>query len=118
MIWIAIIIEAIELNWLDFSVLMVLQILNGTVGFVEDMKAGDAVAALKNSLKPEAHVKRDGKWLVVGGDELVPGDRVTLHAGSNIPADVYVDGDEDAEDLNTIDVDQAGNKLKSKLPTN
>lgn len=108
MIWIAIIIEAIELNWLDFMVLLALQILNGTVGFIEDMKAGDAVAALKNSLKPEAHVKRDNVWVKIGGGDIVPGDRVTLHSGSNIPADCYVDGEENAEDPHAIEVDQAG----------
>jgi H+-transporting ATPase len=31
------------------------------VGFIEELKAGDAIAALRESLKPEATVKRQGK---------------------------------------------------------
>ena len=37
---------------------------------------GDAVEALKKSLKPKATVKRDGKWQVIDGTTVVPGDMV------------------------------------------
>ena len=67
MIWAAIIVEAIiavnePKEWGDFSVLMVLQVLNAVIGWHEDQKAGDAVAALKAALKAKATVMRDGKW--------------------------------------------------------
>ena len=51
------------------------------------MKAADAVAALKASLKPIATVKRDGKWQTTDAIMLVPGDLVLLGAGSSVPAD-------------------------------
>jgi H+-transporting ATPase len=86
-IWIAIALEAYMDDWADFWVLMTLQILNGTVGFYEDYKAGNAVDALKASLKPIATVKRDGKFMNIKASELVPGDRIGLNAGSNVPAD-------------------------------
>ena len=40
------------------------------ISFFETTKAGpgDAVAALKNSLKPTATVKRDGKWADIDAD--------------------------------------------------
>ena len=53
-------------------------------------KAGDAVAALKASLKPKATVSRDGKWSQIDAGELVPGDLVLLGAGSAVPADCLV----------------------------
>merc|ERR1719326_473235 len=69
---------------------MALLFLNGFVGFWEDMRAGDAVAALKASLKPEAQVKREGQWRKIDASLLVPGDRVALASGANVPADCRV----------------------------
>jgi H+-transporting ATPase len=51
---VAIIIEGIIQDWLNFVVLLLLQLVNGVIAFNEATKAGDAVAALKASLKPEA----------------------------------------------------------------
>ena len=85
----------------DFFVLLVLQILNCVIGWYEDTKAGNAVAALKASLKPEANVKRSGIYKTVPGATVVVGDRVVLHAGAAIPADCMLGPCE------PIDIDQA-----------
>merc|ERR1719272_1887860 len=66
---------------------MILQVANAVVGWHEELKAGDAVAALKSSLAPKAYVKRDGEWITIDGRELVPGDLVTLALGGAVPAD-------------------------------
>ena len=87
MIWIAIIIEAILCKWMDMSILLAIQIANASIAFYETTKSGDAVAALKASLKPEATVKRDDKWRAIDASLLVPGDLVMLSPGSAIPAD-------------------------------
>lgn len=94
MIWAAIAIESIETyihqsmdGLVDVIVLVVLQLLNVLVGFIEEMKAGDAIAALRESLKPEATVKREGRVYVINATKLVPGDIVVLGAGGAIPAD-------------------------------
>ena len=65
MIWAAILIESLEAyvhsspdDVVDVLVLIVLQLLNVLVGFIEELKAGDSIAALRDSLKPEAIVKR------------------------------------------------------------
>jgi len=100
MIWIAIIIEAAITNWLDMGILLVIQFTNASISFYELNKAGNAVAALKNSLKPNATCKRNGKWDVIDATMLVPGDLVLLASGSAIPADCRVNNSE-------IDVDQA-----------
>ena len=49
-------------NWIDAIILLGIQFINATLGWYETIKAADAVAALKASLKPKATVKRDGKW--------------------------------------------------------
>eukprot|EP00611_Tribonema_gayanum_P032765 TRINITY_DN9910_c0_g3_i1.p4 TRINITY_DN9910_c0_g3~~TRINITY_DN9910_c0_g3_i1.p4 ORF type:complete len:109 (+),score=17.85 TRINITY_DN9910_c0_g3_i1:591-917(+) len=61
-----------------------------TTGFYETNKAGNAVAALKASLKPQAHCKRDGKWVTLESSLLVPGDLVLLGSGAAVPADCIV----------------------------
>jgi len=105
MIWCAIVVElALSIvyrhNWPDFAVLMGLQFINGTLSFYEANKAGNAVAALKASLKPNAVVKRDGKWQNMDAATVVPGDLVMLGAGAAVPADCIVNG-------GRIEVDQA-----------
>lgn len=100
MIWIAAIIEAAIQNWIDFGILMGIQFLNAFLGWYETTKAGDAVKALKASLKPLATVKRDGKWQTLDAALLVPGDCVLLASGSAVPADCLVNHGQ-------IEVDQA-----------
>ncbi|GBF93619.1 H+-transporting ATPase [Raphidocelis subcapitata] len=90
MIWIAIIIMLALEHWIDFAILMAIQFINAFLGWYETVKAADAVAALKASLKPTATVKRDGKWQNMDAALLVPGDMVLLAAGSSIPADCLV----------------------------
>ena len=100
MIWVAIIIEAAITNWIDMGILLMIQFANASISFYETNKAGNAIAALKSSLKPTATCKRDDKWQVIDGAILVPGDTVLLGSGSAIPADCRVNDSE-------IDVDQA-----------
>ena len=100
MIWLAIIIEGVLMKWMDFWVLMGIQFTNASVAFYESTKAGDAVAALRKQLKPEATVKRDGAWRKIDRALLVPGDMVLLAGGSSVPADCVVNE-------GCIDVDQS-----------
>merc|ERR1719440_652257 len=75
--------------------------------------AADAVEALKNSLKPKATVKRDGKWQIIDGTHVVPGDMLLLASGSAMPAECRVNtrDEERAKQpdlvVSQIDVDQA-----------
>ena len=90
MLWIASLIEAVIGNYADMAILLAIQFANASISFYETTKAGDAVAALKASLKPKATVKRDGVWAEIDATLVVPGDRVLLAAGSAVPADCYV----------------------------
>jgi len=64
------------------------------------MKAGNAVAALKKSLKPTAEVFRDGGWKSIDAALVVPGDKVKLASGSAVPADCTINE-------GTVDIDEA-----------
>ena len=100
MIWIAAIIEGAIQNYVDMAILLFIIFANTSIGFYETTKAGDAIAALKKSMKPAATVKRDGKFMNIDAAFLVPGDLVLLGSGSAVPADCRVNEGE-------IDVDEA-----------
>ena len=100
MIWLAIAVEIAIQNWLDMSILLVIQFANASIAFYEINKAGDAVAELKASLRPEALVMRDGVWIQIDATLLVPGDLIALAVGAAVPADCRVNEGQ-------IDIDQA-----------
>ena len=101
MIWLAAIIEAGIENFIDMAILLLIQFANASIGFYEIVKAGDAVAALKASLKPSATVKRDGVWQNINATLVVPGDLVLLACGSAVPADCRINEGQ-------VDIDQSG----------
>lgn len=90
MIWIAIVIEFVLGKWTDMSILLGIQIVNASIAFYETTQSGNAVAALKASLRPEATVKRDNKWRSIDASFLVPGDLVLLATGAAVPADCRI----------------------------
>ncbi|KAG8345238.1 putative Cation transporter ATPase N terminus [Trypanosoma vivax] len=99
-LWIVIIIQFALEHYPDAAILLAIQLANATIGWYETIKAGDAVDALKSSLKPIATVFRDGAWTKLDAALLVPGDLVKLGSGSAVPADCSIN-----EGL--IDVDEA-----------
>eukprot|EP00667_Euglena_gracilis_P001245 EG_transcript_1245 len=91
LIWIAAIVEFAIGNYVDGPILIAINLVNATLSFYEAVKAGNAVAVLKGSLKPTAVVKRDGVWdHQFDATQIVPGDLVELAAGAAIPADCLV----------------------------
>jgi len=90
----AAIISALRRDWGDFAVVAGLLIYNAAVGFWQDNKAANALAALKKGLALRARVRRDGKWETVNATNLVPGDVVDIAGGQIVPADVVlIDGE-------------------------
>ncbi|MBI4514641.1 MAG: cation-translocating P-type ATPase [Deltaproteobacteria bacterium] len=72
----------------DTLAIVIIVLLNGLVGFVQEYRAERAVAALKRLASATATVRRDGKVLVLPAAQLVPGDVVLLEAGNLLPADL------------------------------
>ena len=71
-------------------VILVVIVLNATIGVVQEKKAATALEALKNMTAPTARVLREGEESVVPASELVPGDIVYLEDGCIVPADIRI----------------------------
>lgn len=74
----------------DFAeplIILIIVVLNAVLGVVQEAKAEHSLAMLQKLSAPEAQVIRDGKRKIVPTRELVPGDIISLSAGSMIPAD-------------------------------
>jgi len=67
-----------------FAVLL----LNAAIGTVQEFSAQRAAAALRNMVKGDARVIRDGVRQKIKIEQLVPGDLVRLASGDKIPADI------------------------------
>ncbi|GMU85728.1 MAG: haloacid dehalogenase [Ignavibacteriales bacterium] len=67
--------------------IIVIVVLAGVTGFIQEFQAGKAIESLKKMAAPQAHVIRDGVEKVVNSEDLVPGDLVVLKTGDKIPAD-------------------------------
>ena len=94
MIEAAAILSASVQRWDDFTIIAIMLLINAGVGFWEEFKADNAIAALKQTLALKARVLRDGKWGDIAARDLVPGDVIVLGLGNIIPADVkLVEGD-------------------------
>ena len=90
MIEAAALISLFRQDWPDFAVITVLLLYNAIVGFWQDNKAANALAALQKGLAAKAQVLRDGKWEEVDAANLVPGDIVTVAGGEILPADLIL----------------------------
>lgn len=71
----------------DLVVIFLVLIANAVLGYVQQARASNALAALERMLVTRVRVRRDGVTDEVDIDELVPGDVVLLEAGDRVPAD-------------------------------
>lgn len=62
-------------------------LLNGLLGYMQEINAEKALAALKRMSSPKVRVIRNGEVSEINGKELVPGDIMLLDAGVQIAAD-------------------------------
>ena len=90
MIEIAALLSAIVGKWEDFSIILVMLLVNAGLDFLQEHRALNALKALKARLAREALVKRAGHFHRVPVRDLVPGDIVKLRIGDIVPADVQL----------------------------
>lgn len=62
-------------------------LLNAIMGYVQQSRAQQAVAALQHMSAPKANVVRDGVQQSISATELVPGDVIKVEEGNTVPAD-------------------------------
>ncbi len=74
-------------EYTDAITIIAIIILNGVLGFIQEVRAEKSLAALKALTAPNARVRRAGEVVTVPAKELVPGDIVLLESGDRVPAD-------------------------------
>jgi calcium-translocating P-type ATPase len=72
----------------DGVVVLAVVLLNTLIGFGQEFRAGRAIAALSELVAEPARVRRDGDWVELPAEQLVPGDVVAVGEGERVAADV------------------------------
>ncbi len=73
--------------WSTTVVLVALTVFNAVLGLRQESKAEASLAALSETMRNIARVRRDGDAVEIDATDLVPGDVVLVEAGNVIPAD-------------------------------
>ena len=112
MIEIAAVLSAIAHRWEDFSVIMLMLLVNAFVDFYQESKALSAISVLKKKLARKALVLREGEWKNIDAKEVVPDDIIKIKIGDVVSADCILLGGGDF-----LQVDQSALTGES-LPVN
>jgi Ca2+-transporting ATPase len=72
---------------IEAVVILIIVVLNGILGFTQEYRAEQSMAALKRMSVPHVNVRRQGSVQNISATELVPGDVVILETGNLVPAD-------------------------------
>ena len=97
-IWVLIgaaVISGLLQEWVDAAAILAIVLLNAVLGFVQEYRAEQSIAALKKLSITMARVIREGVNRSIPARELVPGDLIQIEAGDRVPADsrvVYATG--------------------------
>ena len=84
------VIDYITSDYIGTAIIVLLSIASAMLRFVEDYSTYRFNERLRAKIKPKADVIRNKKQQEVLQEKLVPGDIVTLSAGSVIPADIIL----------------------------
>ncbi len=77
----------------DAITILIIVVINGILGFIQEYKTEKSLEALKNLAAPTTKVYRNGKVKVVSAERITLGDIIVLEAGDRIPADgIIIDG--------------------------
>lgn len=86
-------------RWLEAAVILVIVVLNAGLGYVQESRAEQALAELRELAAPGARVLRAGSEADIPAREVVPGDVLILEPGERVAADArIVDADRLAVD--------------------
>jgi Ca2+-transporting ATPase len=82
------VITAFLQEWVDSGVIFGVVLVNAVIGYLQEAKAVNALAALARTMTTEATVLRQGEKRRIPATELVVGDIVFLQSGDKVPADL------------------------------
>jgi Ca2+-transporting ATPase len=74
-------------EWIDFTAILIIVVLNAVIGFFQEYRAERSIAALGRMTAPRATVRRDGHPATLPAAEIVVGDILVLEAGDLVAAD-------------------------------
>lgn len=85
---VAAVLKAIVGDWIDFTVILAVAVINAAIGLIQEGRAEKALDGIRGMLSVHAQVRRDGAWAQIDADDLVPGDVVRVRSGDRVPADL------------------------------
>ncbi|MDB9495840.1 cation-translocating P-type ATPase [Spirulina major CS-329] len=71
----------------DTIAILAIVVLNGLLGYIQEVRAEEALASLKQMSSPQVRVIRNGQVQEIEAHELVPGDIFLMEAGVQLAAD-------------------------------
>ncbi len=77
-------------SYADLFIILAVVTINTILGVVQESKAEEAIAALKEMTAATSKVMRDGQQTVVKSEDITIGDVIVLEAGDAVPADCRV----------------------------
>lgn len=77
-------------EYLDATAILLVILINATIGFWMEMQAERSMNALKKMVSVPSKVFRNGKLTEIASEELVPGDLLFIEAGDMITADARI----------------------------
>lgn len=108
-------------EYIDTIVILVVVIINATVGFIQEEKAKAVLKGLKKFETSTCKVKRNDKIVIINTNNLVPGDIIQLESGDKVPADIRIIScenlkvDESALTGESIPIEKNSNTLQENL---
>jgi P-type Ca2+ transporter type 2C len=75
-------------EYIDSVIILLVIIINAVLGVAQEVKAGNAIEALRKLSSTKALVKRNGEIKEIESDKIVPGDILILDAGRFVAADL------------------------------
>jgi len=77
-------------SYRDGTVMFIIVMINAIIGFVQEYKVERILERLKDLIKSPARVFRNGEFVEIEQEELVPGDIIQIEEGDKVPADIRI----------------------------
>lgn len=88
-------------EYIDAIAIILIVLMNGILGFIQERKAEKSLHALKELSAPKATVLRNGTWVKIPSKEIVPGDILLLSSGDRVGADIRI------IDANSLEIEES-----------
>jgi H+-transporting ATPase len=98
----SILLEVILGKDIEAAIIGLLVIFNALMSTLQENRAQNALALLRQRLKVMSRVLRDGRWGTIPSTDLVPGDVVYLRMGDLVPADIHLASGQIQVDQSTL----------------